>query len=75
MVDDRKTVFISYANTDRSFVDRLSADLEKFGIDIWLDRKDIMAGSLWSSRIADALKEASALLVIVSSASVKSAWV
>jgi hypothetical protein len=44
-------VFLSYARRDQVFVDRLIAELERTGLDVWIDRDDIPGGAAWEATI------------------------
>jgi len=68
-------VFISYSRTDNNFVEKLSADLRKQGISVWIDNQKIQAGANWMEEITKGLNNASALIYVISSDSVKSKWV
>jgi hypothetical protein len=66
--DDQKTnyVFISYNRADKDFAGLLMLQLEKAGIDTWMDNVGLRGGQDWSAEIDLAIKEASALIVIMS---------
>jgi HEAT repeat protein len=49
--------FISYVRENSVVVDRLAAALRELGIDIWLDREQIAAGSRWRHAIRNAIRE------------------
>lgn len=49
-------VFISYVREDTDTVLRLKRDLEKAGVEVWLDREAIRPGSRWKSAIRDAIR-------------------
>jgi eukaryotic-like serine/threonine-protein kinase len=66
------TAFISYSREDSEFVLRLAADLRQAGARIWLDQLDITPGTPWDSMIEQALREAASMLLVLSTASVKS---
>lgn len=70
----QKHVFISYAQADKSDAEALSRELEATGTSIWYDRQ-IEAGSDWDSEIQSALRTASAVVLIVSPASLLSQYV
>jgi hypothetical protein len=69
------SVFISYARVDKLFVEKLISELDQLGVEYFLDEKDIEWGGNVAETIADAVKSCSSVLVIVSPASLKSAWV
>ena len=68
-------VFISYSRIDKEFARRLLRKLAKIGINCFLDEKNIEWGNSISDTISGALKECAAVIVIISPASLKSAWV
>lgn len=67
-------IFISYSHKDRDFVDRLAAQLVRHKVHVWLDRWELHVGDSLISKVQAALTDASALLVILSKASVASEW-
>jgi hypothetical protein len=67
-------IFISYSHEDRIFIDRLAAQLVAHKAKVWLDRWELHVGDSLIKRIQDAIAGASALLVILSKASIKSEW-
>jgi hypothetical protein len=67
-------VFISYSHADRDFVDRLAAHLVKAKAHVWVDRWELRVGDSLIAKIQEAIQTASALVVILSQASLKSEW-
>lgn len=67
-------VFISYSHVDRDFVDRLAKQLVAHRVNVWVDRWELNVGDSLITKIQDAISGASALLVILSKASVESEW-
>jgi len=67
-------VFISHTATDKPFVRRLAARLEKSQFHVWLDEHDLIAGDPLPESIGKALQAAKVILVVVSKASVASKW-
>jgi hypothetical protein len=67
-------IFISYSHEDRAFVDRLAVQLGARKAKVWLDKWELHVGDSLITRIQDAIAGASALLVVLSKASVKSEW-
>ncbi len=67
-------VFISYSHEDRDFADRLAMQLVQQGVRVWVDRWELAVGDSLTERIQAAIAGASALLVILSRASVVSEW-
>ena len=70
----RYDVFLSYAREDLSTVKALVGEIEAEGLTVFWDRH-IQLGQQWSDVLDRALREARAVVVIWSTASVKSAWV
>jgi hypothetical protein len=67
-------VFISYARADRSFAERLAAELAVRGFSVWWDRK-ILVGRSFSHVIERELDAARCVVVLWSATSVRSDWV
>lgn len=59
-------LFISYSRKDVLFARQLTASLEARGADVWFDQTDIHAGVKWSSAIQQGLREAQAMILIIS---------
>jgi TolB-like protein len=70
----RKNLFLSYARPDRARAEKLIAALEKHGYELWWDAR-LEGGSAFADSIADALKNADAVLVLWSQSSITSDWV
>lgn len=67
-------VFISYSHTDKEFVDNFAIQLVREKVNVWVDRWELHVGDSLISKVQDAISGASALLVILSKASVASEW-
>lgn len=67
-------IFISYSHKDKEFVDRLATQLVRRNVNVWLDRWELSVGDSLVERVQEAVDGASALLVILSAASVASEW-
>jgi hypothetical protein len=67
--------FISYSWKDQDFAARLHDDLTNVGVDSWLDAKELKTGSPWRYQINKAMQAHDKVLLILSKASVQSAWV
>src|SRR5262249_58407098 len=68
-------VFLSYARRDQEFADRLVTALEGRGVNVWVDRQDIPGGAAGEAAIGEAGSVSSAVLVVLSPASVTSEYV
>jgi hypothetical protein len=78
MARDGKTqvdVFISYAHSDRRFVQRLAGCLRQVGVRYFLDNERLVWGDRLTDKVSDALNECIAVLVVISPGSLKSQWV
>jgi NAD-dependent SIR2 family protein deacetylase len=67
-------VFISYSYQDRKFVNQLSERLQKDGIKVWIDQKDLLVGDNIAERINDAINKTDYLIVVLSKNIAKSSW-
>jgi adenylate cyclase len=67
-------IFLSYAREDVDSAKQLAGCIASAGHEVWWDRH-IQGGSRFSSEIDRALKDAQAVVVLWSDASVESAWV
>lgn len=67
-------IFISYSHKDKQFVDKLAANLVKHKARVWVDRWELKVGDSIVQRVQNAIKEADALIVVLSKASVESGW-
>jgi TolB-like protein len=68
------SVFVSYAREDASKARTIAQALEQASLDVWFDER-IHSGSEYAREIEEALRTASAIVVLWSSNSVQSAWV
>jgi hypothetical protein len=67
-------VFISYSHADVSFATQLAEQLVKNKANVWIDQWELSVGDSLIDRIQKAIEGASALLVVLSKASVESEW-
>jgi adenylate cyclase len=67
-------IFLSYARDDVDAATQLAHGIAKAGHDVWWDHQ-LHGGSRFAREIARALKDAEAVVVLWSEASVESAWV
>ena len=68
-------VFISYSHADSEFVDRLARDMKASGVDVWLDKWEILVGDSLTRKVSEDIHEAGYLAVVLSPHSVRSEWV
>lgn len=62
-------VFISYAREDHPQAERLYRDLRRQGFDAWMDTKDLLAGSNWSTEIRQAIRGSQYFVLLLSAKS------
>lgn len=65
--EEKKELFISYGREEEviRFVHRLKTDLESHGFSVWLDARDIAAGSDWHGAIGVGLSQCRAILPVI----------
>lgn len=60
-----KAIFLSYSRRDAKLVERLRADLQAAGFNLWIDRKGLKVGmGNWQREIRKALTDADAVIYI-----------
>ncbi len=67
-------IFISYSHADKAFVDELALNLVKHGAHVWVDTWELNVGDSILNRVQEAIQSSSALLIVLSKASVASEW-
>lgn len=67
-------IFISYSHQDKAFVDKLAIQLVRRNVNVWVDRWELSVGDSLLDKVQEAVDGASALLVVLSKASVVSEW-
>ena len=67
--------FISYSSKDEEFARRLHADLQEKGIRTWFAPEDLKIGDKLNETISNVIRLRDKLILILSEASVTSAWV
>ena len=65
-----KKVFISYATEDQAAAVRMRNDLNNRGIGTWLDVDNLLPGQNWRVEIVSAIRDARAVVALLSSISV-----
>lgn len=70
-----KKVFISHSYQDRKFVNLLSTQLIKDGIQVWTNSKEIAVGDNIKEKINDAIEKTDYFIVVLSKNSTNSSWV
>jgi hypothetical protein len=67
-------IFISYSHGDKAFVNKLAANLVKHDAHVWVDTWELNVGDSILNRVQEAIQASSALLIVLSKASVASEW-
>lgn len=67
-------IFISYSHENKEFVDKLAIQLVQNNVNVWMDRWELSIGDSIIDKVQEAADGASALLVIMSKASIASEW-
>lgn len=67
-------VFISHSHQDKDFVDKLATHLIKHNAHVWVDRWEIKVGESILNRVQNEIQGASAVLFVLSNASIQSEW-
>jgi len=71
----QKHIFVSYAREDEEFAQRLNKSLLESGQIPWQDRKNIKPGDNYQEKIDTALRDAEAVLVVMSPQAARSQYV
>jgi len=66
------SIFLSYSRGDVHQADEWVGNLERFGYRVWLDRASIRGGQQWNETIVRSIREAQALLLLLSPNSARS---
>lgn len=68
-------VFLSHNSQDKGAAETIAHGLNLQGIEVWLDKWEILAGESLTDRIEDGLHTASAFVILMSPRSMNSRWV
>jgi tetratricopeptide (TPR) repeat protein len=69
------TVFVSHAHADNELADQYVEALRKRGLDVWYDRTNMQVGHFLSQDIETQLRSCTALVLLITPASLASYWV
>jgi tetratricopeptide (TPR) repeat protein len=75
MSDAQIRVFVSHSKNDLDFALKLQASLQARHIEAWVDQRNLEGGQSFASEIQKAIERCNCVLVVVSPASMQSAWV
>ncbi len=69
------SVFISYSRQQLYFAEALSLQLQKVGVEVWMDLQQLEPGSDWQAQISAALQACTALVLVGSQPALTSHYV
>ena len=69
---NKLNIFISYSRDDLAFADQLRVALKGFGFRVTIDRDNIPGGDDWKDRLSDLIREADAVVFVLSPSSARS---
>ena len=67
-------VFISHSNQDNLLARKIARVLQKEGLEVW-DEQNILPGDNWAGKVAEALDESQAMVVLLTPDALASEWV
>jgi hypothetical protein len=73
MADDAK-VFLSYSSEEIPFVRAVAEELERRGVDAWLDQARLGPGASFHEAFDESLESAKLFIVFVSEKTLQSSW-
>jgi len=68
-------VFVSHNNQDKPVARRVAHRLQAYGINVWLDERELRIGDELDVKIAEHIRRSGLVLVLASGAAARSAWV
>jgi hypothetical protein len=68
-------VFVSYSHQDKPIARRIVRFLRSYGVDAWLDERELRLGSRLDDAISLAINESDALVVVATQSAAQSQWV
>ncbi|MBD3337844.1 MAG: DUF1566 domain-containing protein [Candidatus Lokiarchaeota archaeon] len=67
---EKPKIFLSYAHEDIGMAKKIYNDLQRFGLDVWIDCESLLPGQQWKVTIEKAIKTSQYYLLLLSSHSV-----
>jgi hypothetical protein len=68
-------VFLSHSHNDEPLAKKIASTLQQAGLEVWDDEKEIAPGENWAEKVAQALREAEAMVVLLTPDALNSNWV
>lgn len=75
MATAKKHVFLSYARADHALAGKIRKYLKKLDVPVWQDVQELEAGDDWEAEIIRALRQSSALILILTKQALRSTFV
>ena len=75
MVQTVGHIFVSYSHEDKELVKNLEEGLERQGLAVWVDARQLRGGDQLEPEIEEAIEGARAVLLVLSNCTFNSAWV
>jgi len=66
------SIFLSYSSNDRPFALGFAKELQKQGVNVWIDQLGIKLGENWDNAIEEALDKSNTFLLLISPTSITS---
>lgn len=57
-------VFISHSGEDKALARKVAATLQEAGLEVWDDQTEILPGDNWAEKVAQALRDSDAMVVL-----------
>ena len=73
--DSKARVFVSHSCNDQRFARRLTEELKRHNLNVWLDEMELEVGDSIVAEVSQGLNNADYLVAVLSKASVASRWV
>jgi hypothetical protein len=68
-------VFISYSHTDEALARNVAEYLQAAGLEVWDDQREILPGDNWADKVAQALRDSDAMVVLLTPNALRSRWI
>ena len=75
MASEKGGVFISYSQSDKGIVDKITDRFESDNIHYWRDEKDLLIGQVIDKAISEGIQRSWFFLVLITPNSIHSKWV
>jgi hypothetical protein len=68
-------VFISHSDSDQELARKIGTRLKDSGLEVWDKSGEILPGDNWAAKVAQALEESDAMVVLLTPDALRSDWV